>query len=771
MAVVSALALALTAASAGAMSVPAGDGNLSSRLAQLAMQPLRSAPPAKQARALGLAPTGPGSLLREGERVLVNVRFGGGAAAGLDALRAAGARVVHVSRRYQGVTAAVRPADLRAVGAVPRVSGVAPILTPLVFAEAGCPSGATVSEGDEQLHAAQARSEFPVDGSGVTVGILSDSFDRAEPVETDAADDAESGDLPGLGNPCTDPLPTNVLADFEPNVPAEPEEPEPTDEGRAMTQIVHDLAPKADLAFATAFEGEESFAENIEALAEPMPGGAGADVIADDVTYFEEPFFQDGPVANAVNKVSGEGVLYFSAAGNDNLFDVSGNEIASWETPQYRDAGSCPPAIQSLASAHGSHCLDFNPGSQTDRTLGIKVAPGAALNVDLQWDEPWFGVGADLDAFLLDAAGNLITASGEDNAVTQKPFEFVHWVNKKSTQQTVQLVVNRFSGASPRLKLALLENGSGVRATEYPTSAGGDVVGPTVFGHSGSAGAIAVGAVPFNDGSVPEEYSSRGPTTHRFAPVEGTKAAEPLSSPEVLAKPEVAATDCGVTTFFSSFVVKESVWRFCGTSAAAPHAAGVAALMLDAEPSASAAEVRSALLASAVPVGEFGPCAVGEGMVEAVGAIEELKAPTGSPGPECEPPDASGSGEDARAAGDWGSEGTVSQPGSAAPPATTTTPPVTTTVQRPPRTFFRQRPRKLIRSQRSRIKVVFLFGSNVSDATFACRIDGGLFRVCPRRLARRFGDGWHGIQVVARDPSGSGDPTPAVYRFRVKRVG
>ncbi len=738
--------------------MPAPEGsNLSPRLAALAGKSLRGAGPQKQARALSLAPEGPGSLLRDGRRVLVSVRFRSGAAAAVDELREAGASVVDVSRPYQGVTAAVKPGDLRGVAALPRVEGVTPILTPMTFAQ--CPSGEVVSEGDGQLRAAQARGDFAVDGTGVTVGVLSDSFDRAANAETSASDDEGTADLPGPLNPCLDPAPTNVLDEFDPD-PTEPVA--PGDEGRAMAQIVHDLAPKAGLAFATAFEGEESFASNIEALAEPTPTGAGANVITDDVVYFEEPFFQDGPVANAVNKVSSEEVVYLSAAGNNNLFDAEDREIASWETPQYRDAGSCPPAVGA------AHCLDFNPGSQTDRTFGIKVVPGATLTVDLQWSEPWFGVDTDLDVFLLNATGRLIAVSGEDNGVSQKPFELMQWENEKNTQQTVQLVVNRFSGALPRLKLALLENGSGVNATEYPTSTGGDVVGPTVFGHSGAAGAIALGAVPFDDGSQPEVFSSRGPVTHRFGPVEGTTPAEPLISPEILSKPDVAATDCGVTTFFASFVASESAWRFCGTSAAAPHAAAVVALMQNAAPTASAAEVRSALLASAVPVGEFGPCAVGQGLVDAVGAIEELLNPIGLPGTSCEPPASEGSGEDARAPGDWGVEGSSFQ-SSPSPP-----PPITTPVEQvktPPRTFFRQRPRRLIRTHRRRVTVVFQFGSDTSDATFACRIDGSLFRPCPQRLVRQFGVGSHSLRVVARDPSGDGDRTPAVCRFRIERVG
>src|ERR1019366_10619595 len=84
------------------------------------------------------------------------------------------------------------------------------------------------------------------------------------------------------------------------------------DEARAMLQILHDVAPGAALAFYTAQNSEADFANGISALAT-----AGAKVIADDVGYFDEPFYQDGLVAQAIDTVEGNGVAYFSAAGND----------------------------------------------------------------------------------------------------------------------------------------------------------------------------------------------------------------------------------------------------------------------------------------------------------------------------------------------------------------------------------------------------------------------------------------------------------------------
>ena len=76
-----------------------------------------------------------------------------------------------------------------------------------------------------------------------------------------------------------------------------------------MLEIVNDLAPGAQLYFATAASSEASFANNIQQLQ-----AAGCNIIVDDELYNDESPFQDGIVAQAVNAVTANGVLYFSSA-------------------------------------------------------------------------------------------------------------------------------------------------------------------------------------------------------------------------------------------------------------------------------------------------------------------------------------------------------------------------------------------------------------------------------------------------------------------------
>jgi subtilisin family serine protease len=738
------LALLPTVAGAGVVGSKGG-GPLSPDLEELATPAVAAKPLAAQSRLLGLPAAGPGSLLRDGGRVLVAVRLQRDLGTTLPALREAGARIVSEGAQTQTVTVSVSPARLPEVASVPGVGAVWQLPAPVVRTPAGqCEGGAAISEGLAQLRADDAREAFALRGAGQTVGVLSDSFDVGS-AATDAHGDALSGDLPGPAGTCSgQQLPVDVLAEG----PAEGE-----DEGRAMLQIVHDLAPHANLAFATAFESEESFAENIERLARPTAeGGAGAGVIVDDVAWFEEPFFQDGPIAVAVDNVAADGATYLSAAGNDNLIDSGGRNIASWEAPAFRDSFGCPETVEKLPGFKGTHCMDFDPGLGLDRSFGITVAAGEVLTVDLQWAEPWFGVSSDLDAFLLSETGKLLADSIEDNAGasgTQRPLEIVQWENTSSAAKTVRLTINRFSGANPRLKFILLQNGGGVTATEYPESSEEDVVGPAIYGHAGAASAIAVGAVPFSNSAKIERYSSRGPVTHYFGPVEGSSPAAQMGSPEVLAKPDLAATDCGATTFFANFAA--GLWRFCGTSAAAPHAAAVAALVRQAKPTFPAEQVRSALTGTAAPVGAFTPEAAGAGLLDAFAAINGLPGPIeGGDGPSEQTPALEFSEEPS-------SDGHVR----------TVLPPEETPPPGPPSTKILRHPPILVRTAARSARLAFRFGSDQANVTFLCKVDRRAYRACGSRFVRLYALGRHVVRVKAKGSTGLVGLTPAVFRFRV----
>jgi hypothetical protein len=834
-----------------------GAGALSPQLSELATASVRTQPRAVQAEAIGLPAEGAGTLVREGGRVVVEARFEEGALAGVEAVEAAGAKVLDVSARYQSLVLSVAPARLHALATVPGVTSVTPSLTPEVAALGGsstaaiasnglCEGGSVITQGLAQLNVGTARAAFEARGAGETIGVISNSFDSATlggngaPVVAKAHDDEVTNDLPGKAGTCSEQqLPVDVIAEDPPGQPPA----EYTDEGRGMLQVVHDLAPHAKLAFATGLPSELSYAQNIEKLAAPVSaGGAGADVIVDDLAYPTEPFFQEGPVADAIRRVTEKGVMYFTAAGNDNLFDAAGNEISSWEAPAFRGSATCntkvDEALDGALAEEGlgpyePDCMDFDPSAGVDTEFGITVEPGRVLSLDLQWAEPWFGVETNLIAALIGGTGaseKVVAADGSFD-LPETPVVPLAWTNESAAPQTVRLVIARCSGihcdpeasatADPRLKFAILDNGAGVSEIEYPKSAGGDVVGPVIYGHRGSAFATTIGAVNFAEGTAPkgpEPYSSRGPVTHYFAPVESTTPAAPLVTPEVIQKPNLTATDCASTTFFAQLLADG--WHFCGTSEAAEHAATVAALMQQTEPFATPSRIVSTIESTATKFSVVAsPEAVGAGMVNALAAMtalgsakvddppshvvpsleEEEKAPaptvtiTKGPKPlgnETRPtfeftasrPVAFtcqvDGGTPQRCASPFlvpaplgnGSHGFVvtatDAQGRSASSGTfsfriDTTAPVTKIVGHP---------KKVVKTRKRNIVAHFKLKANEAPVTFYCQIDKEPLRICTAKFHHRFSKGKHVVRVRAKDEAGNLATKQAVYKFRVREL-
>jgi subtilisin family serine protease len=473
----------------------------------------------------------------------------------------------------RAVTGRVPVAALDDIAATAGLKFIKPVL-------AATRAGLTTTQGDHSMRSDLARAQFGVDGTGVRVGVLSDSFDCAPgPFETGqnftrAGQDAVNGDLP---------LGVRVLSDLH-TVP----DSECTDEGRAMMQIVHDVAPGAELSFGTALTGEEDFAAAILALASD-----GAKVIVDDVTYFDEPMFEDGVVADAVDQAVARGVAYFSAAGNEGR-----------------------QSYQSAFRASGRKGLagmrhDFDPGPGVADLQHLSAPPGTISLLALQWDQPSFssngqrGSQSDLDAIFYNMDGTPVAPCTDSPAqlVCQEPgianniggdaVELPVIVNLSAQELEVQLGIELVSGPAPGLlKYVWYDLGEAPLGVDTFDTADG-----TIVGHANAAGAEAVGAAawyqtqawgsPLRPQCIPaclDSFSSAGGT-----PILFDRAGHRLDTAQLREKPGLIGPDAGNTSFFYfrlGFNVPgssedDAFPNFSGTSAAAPHVAAVAALLLD----------------------------------------------------------------------------------------------------------------------------------------------------------------------------------------------
>jgi hypothetical protein len=454
--------------------------------------------------------------------------------------------------------------------------GVIPVYEPIINV------GSVTSQADSVLDADLVRNASPVgyDGTGIEIGVLSDSYNNLG----GEASDISSGDLPNN---------IDVLQDLGGGG---------IDEGRAMLQLIHDLAPGADLSFATAFTGVAGFANNIRALATN-----GADIIVDDIGYLTEPFFQDGAVSLAVNDVVADGVAYFSAAGNSG--DVA------YESTQ---VDFVPDPVFTGVSAY-----DFDPGAGVDTRQRITVPNNSQLRLSLQWDDPFFttnGVDSDVDVYLLDPNGNIVASSFIDNIASQTPVEFLVF-NNNTGQTNFDVLITLFDGPEPE-RLKYIPFGIGSNASniyqEFATNS------PTVFSHPAATGAMAVAAAPYFNPTTPEAFTSEGPTTILFTP-----AGKRLTTPEVRQVPDITAIDGTDTTFFGSDFEGNGFPNFFGTSAAAPHAAAVGALVLEANSDFTPNELYDRLESTATDIAAPGfDNVTGAGLINAFDAVFVATQPT-----------------------------------------------------------------------------------------------------------------------------------------------
>jgi hypothetical protein len=424
-------------------------------------------------------------------------------------------------------------------------------------------------------------------GAGYKIGVISDSFNYHGGANADAI----SGDLPVSGS-VHDVAVVNgdgfASGGFI-----------PADEGRAMLQIIHDIAPGSQLYFSTALGGEATFAQNIRDLA-----AAGCKIIVDDVIYHAEPMFQDGIIAQAVNDVvTTNGVAYFGSAGN--------------QADRAYEKTSVTTASDILLP--GSYVI-WQAG---DTRKEITLQPGQRISLGFQWDDPFYtasGVDTDIDLVLVVKNTSSVVASAfENNITSQRPFESLEYTNNTGGQQIIELLARVTTGPAPG-RIKYVHFGDNV-TEEYLTNSG------TVQGACSSANAMAVAAVAYYDQGRKEAFTAKGGVTILFDP-----NGNPVT-PEPRAKPDIAAVDGVNTTFFGAADIEgDGYLNFSGTSAAAPHAAAMAAVIWNENPGFTPAQVYDAMRASADPsVGD--PLFVGAGLVSAWKAVYAATEPLAVPKP------------------------------------------------------------------------------------------------------------------------------------------
>jgi hypothetical protein len=430
-----------------------------------------------------------------------------------------------------------------------------------------------VTGGDKAMAADIARAAYGIDGTGLTIGIISDSYNKLS-----------NNDVP-LELPSVNPDGSAIIVRDFPT--------QRSDEGRAMAQIVYDIAPGANLKFHTGFVSEVDMANAIVDLAD-----LGCNIIVDDVTYITAPYFGKGSIARAVEKVTtgtknGQpyNVKYFTSAGN---FANKGYESAFTGTRTFGPSGS-------MARIH-----QFRAATTTDPGIYQQIQltdpnPGSYVLV-LQWDDKFYSTGDggttnDLDIYLTDITSKPILGYNRSHSSSTQsdPFEVLPFSVGGPTTVNVMVIHAGGTNPNPNIKFKfIIYRGKGV---QYVNRAA-EVNASTIMAHAASPYAMSVAAAAYRPYSadlikLPADNPAQFVTDNLLIKVEPFSSIGFLNTDASLNKPDFTGPD-GVNTSVNlgtsgdiendnNVPNKKSRFNFYGTSAAAPHAAALSALVIQAK--------------------------------------------------------------------------------------------------------------------------------------------------------------------------------------------
>jgi hypothetical protein len=421
----------------------------------------------------------------------------------------------------------------------------------------GTHHGARLTEGDRLHRALETRTKFNTGGEGVSVCVISDGIANASAAKL-------TGDLPMNIETCSNEPLTG--------------QPDKGDEGTAMLEIVHDLAPQARLSFCGAL-GNRSFGEAMLWSAIKANNGNGCDVIVDDVYNLGEPRYQISTETDLINTIVREiGTTVVTAAGN------LANEVHS---ATFYDA-----RFSAGSAASGFHDFGAAIGKPSATSLQAGILPGGRLTLVLQWNEAAGKASSDLAMAVTTLDNKPLTKTTDSIKVIEisdfvqngkgNPYEVVTLENTSKVTQVVRVLLQRKTGTERLdVSIARLASSSSGIDPRYVTPF------KSIFGHSGAEEAISVAAVNASDPGLDtiESFSSRGYVRTEFN-AQGERDDTYVLKPDITAVDGVAITGAGG---FGDGPAGNK--RFSGTSASAPHVAGVAALLLSKYPNTDVKKV------------------------------------------------------------------------------------------------------------------------------------------------------------------------------------
>ncbi len=413
-------------------------------------------------------------------------------------------------------------------------------------------AGDVNSEGDAVLHADDVRAGFGVDGSGFKIGVISDGVDYI-------SNSIATGDLP---------LGVEVVQSGSGN------------EGTAMLEIIHDLAPGAELAF----YGPETSADmvvGIQALE-----AAGCEIIVDDVGFFDEPKFEDGPIAQEARQFFQNGGVYVSACGN------SAQEHYIHQYVRMIGPG-------------GNYQYVHDYGSGDNGNL-ITISQWEGIIFIMQWNNEWGQSGDNFDAHLRQCSdGTILANSTEIQSGSGDPWERFEWINMTGHEVQAEIKVMEYNLVSPPASLMI-----DYHVFYLPSTLEYSMPQDSVFGHAAVEEVLSTAAADAATVGMLEGFSSRGPATIYF-PTE-----------QVRQVPNITGVD-GVQTHTGEAGYFDN--PFYGTSAAAPHLAAIASLIWEIDPSLTSGEVSDAITSTAIGMGGW-DAGWGFGRVNAMSAAEYVSS-------------------------------------------------------------------------------------------------------------------------------------------------